>query len=48
MEIDTMLEEDSNEKSVDQTNYRGMIGSLLYLTTNRPDISISFGLCAWF
>ena len=25
-------------KGVDQTKYRGLIGSLLYLTTSRPDI----------
>ena len=26
--------------------YRSMIGSLLYLTTSRPDISYSVGVCA--
>ena len=31
---------------VDQTLYRGMIGSLLYLTTSRPDIAFSVGVCA--
>jgi len=41
---------DSDEKgtSVDQTNYRGLIGSLLYLTTSRPDIMFSVCLCARF
>ena len=33
-------------KSVDSSLYRSMIGSLLYLTTNRPDISYSIGVCA--
>ena len=33
-------------KSVNSSLYRGMIGSLLYLTTNRPDISYSVGVCA--
>ena len=28
--------------------YRGMIGSLLYLTTSRPDILFSVCLCARF
>ncbi|XP_070029735.1 secreted RxLR effector protein 161-like [Nicotiana sylvestris] len=34
--------------SVNQTMYRGIIGSLLYLTANRPDIVFSVGLCARF
>ncbi|XP_070002153.1 secreted RxLR effector protein 161-like [Nicotiana sylvestris] len=33
---------------VNQTMYRGIIGSLLYLTANRPDIVFSVGLCARF
>ena len=33
-------------KSVDSSLYRSMIGSLLYLTANRPDISYSVGVCA--
>ena len=33
---------------MDQTTYRGMIGSLLYLTAIRTDISFSVGLCARF
>ena len=34
--------------SVDITSYRGMIGSLLYLTTSRPDIMYATCLCARF
>lgn len=30
---------------VDQSLYRNMIGSLIYLTTNRPDITFSVGVC---
>ncbi|CAA0835539.1 cysteine-rich RLK (RECEPTOR-like protein kinase) 8, partial [Striga hermonthica] len=37
---------DDEGTSVDQTLYRSMIGSLLYLTASRPDICFSFGLCA--
>ncbi|XP_070045770.1 uncharacterized mitochondrial protein AtMg00810-like [Nicotiana tomentosiformis] len=37
----TMLDEDNNGKSVDETMYRGMIGSLLYLIASRPDITFS-------
>ena len=33
-------------KSVDSSLYRSMIGSFLYLTTSRLDISYSVGLCA--
>ena len=33
-------------KSVDHSLYRSMIGSLLYLTANRLDISYSIGVCA--
>lgn len=28
--------------------YRGMIGSLLYLTASRPDIMFSVCICAWY
>ena len=33
-------------KSVDYSLYRSMIGSLLYLTTNRANISYNVGVCA--
>ena len=33
-------------KNVDPSLYRSMIGSLLYLTASRPDISYSVGVCA--
>ena len=42
------LDMDEKGKSVDQTKYRGMIGSLLYLTASRPDIMCSVCLCARF
>nr|XP_016498269.1 PREDICTED: uncharacterized mitochondrial protein AtMg00810-like [Nicotiana tabacum] len=37
----TTIEGDKNRKSVDEIIYRGMIGSLLYLTASRPDIIFS-------
>ena len=37
---------DTSGKGVDPTLYRSMIGSLLYLTASRPDISFSVGVCA--
>jgi len=35
-------------QQVDSTKYRGLIGSLLYVTTSRPDIQFSVCLCARF
>jgi len=34
----TKLDQDKTGKKVDITSYRGMIGSLLYITASRPDI----------
>ena len=39
------LNKDPNGKPVNMTVYRGMIGSLLYLTASRPDIMYSTCLC---
>lgn len=44
----TKLTEDKNGKTVDQTLYRSMIGSLMYLTASRPDLCHSVGVCARF
>ncbi|GJZ42147.1 hypothetical protein Tco_0589033 [Tanacetum coccineum] len=48
MSSDTKLTKDKECESVDITKYRGMIGSLLYLTASRPDIMFSVCLCARF
>ncbi|XP_021759173.1 uncharacterized protein LOC110724084 [Chenopodium quinoa] len=48
MGIATRLDEDPSGTCIDQSMYRGIIGSLLYLTASRPDISFSVGLCARF
>ncbi|GJZ59960.1 hypothetical protein Tco_0615776 [Tanacetum coccineum] len=37
---------DLNGKALNETQYRGMIGSLMYLTASRPDIQFSTCLCA--
>ncbi|KAI3771392.1 hypothetical protein L6452_02556 [Arctium lappa] len=42
------LNKDPSEKPVNVTAYRGMIGSLLYLTASRPDIMYSTCLCALY
>ncbi|XP_070013750.1 secreted RxLR effector protein 161-like [Nicotiana sylvestris] len=44
----TRLDMDGTGSPVNQTIYRGIIGSLLYLTASRPDIVFSVGLCARF
>ncbi|GJT38572.1 retrovirus-related pol polyprotein from transposon TNT 1-94 [Tanacetum coccineum] len=48
MSSDTELTKDEECKSVDSTKYRGMIGGLLYLMANRPDIMFSVCLRAHF
>ena len=44
----TKLDKNEKEKDVNQKLYRGTIGSLLYLTANRPDIMFCVCLCARF
>ncbi|GKB25705.1 hypothetical protein Tco_0865106 [Tanacetum coccineum] len=48
MSSDTKLMKDEECESVDSTKYQGMIGSLLYLMTSRPDIMFSVCLCVRF
>jgi len=48
MTTNCYLDSDEKEISVDQTRYRGLIGSLLYLTASRPNIMFSVCLCARF
>ncbi|XP_042953597.1 uncharacterized protein LOC122290115, partial [Carya illinoinensis] len=48
MSPSTKLDKDESGKPVDSKIYRGMIGSLLYLTASRPDIMFSVCLCARF
>ena len=40
------LDEDKDGKPVDPTHYRGMIGTLLYLTSSRPDLQFAICMCA--
>jgi hypothetical protein len=42
------LSPDEDGKAMDQREYKSMINSLLYLTTTRPDIQFTMGLCARF
>ncbi|CAL1372178.1 unnamed protein product [Linum trigynum] len=48
MAVNLKLDKDESGIPVDENKYRGMIGSLLYLTASRPDIQHSVCLCARF
>ncbi|WVZ97689.1 LOW QUALITY PROTEIN: hypothetical protein U9M48_043203 [Paspalum notatum var. saurae] len=48
MSTNEHLDTDVDGKPIDQSNYRSMIGLLLYLTASRPDIMFSVCLCARF
>jgi hypothetical protein len=48
MSTSIKISSDVAGKSVDPSLYRSMIGSLLYLTTSRPDIAFSVGVRACF
>nr|GEU56775.1 retrovirus-related Pol polyprotein from transposon TNT 1-94 [Tanacetum cinerariifolium] len=40
------LDDDKEGKSIDPSHYRGMIGTLLYLTASRLDLQFSIYMCA--
>ncbi|GKD41713.1 integrase, catalytic region, zinc finger, CCHC-type containing protein, partial [Tanacetum coccineum] len=40
------LDEDPQGKAVDPTRYRGMVGTLMYLTSSRPDLIFVVCMCA--
>ncbi|GAU44135.1 hypothetical protein TSUD_99230 [Trifolium subterraneum] len=48
MHPSTSLDKDEKGKDASEKEYRGMIGSLLYLTASRPDIVFAVGLYARF
>ncbi|GKF97872.1 hypothetical protein Tco_0293693, partial [Tanacetum coccineum] len=41
-----ILDEDPNGTPVDPTRYRGMVGSLMYLTASRPNLVFAVCMCA--
>ena len=48
MVVDCKLSKDDPSPDVDQRTYRSMIGSLLYITTSRPDIMQVVGMVGRF
>nr|GEW39799.1 retrovirus-related Pol polyprotein from transposon TNT 1-94 [Tanacetum cinerariifolium]GEX10534.1 retrovirus-related Pol polyprotein from transposon TNT 1-94 [Tanacetum cinerariifolium] len=42
------LDEDKEGKAIDPLHYRGMIGTLLYLTASRHDLQFAIRMCAWY
>nr|GFC95341.1 uncharacterized mitochondrial protein AtMg00810-like [Tanacetum cinerariifolium] len=40
------LDKDKEGKAIDPSHYRGMIGTLLYLTGSRPDQQFAICMCA--
>ncbi|WVZ70700.1 hypothetical protein U9M48_019343 [Paspalum notatum var. saurae] len=48
MSTNTAIDADEDGEAVDQKEFRGMIGSLLYLTETRPDIQFAVCLCACY
>ncbi|WVZ96991.1 LOW QUALITY PROTEIN: hypothetical protein U9M48_042562 [Paspalum notatum var. saurae] len=46
MSTNTALDTNEDGETVNQKKFRGMIGSLLYLTATRPDIQLAVCLCA--
>ncbi|GKF96155.1 uncharacterized mitochondrial protein-like protein, partial [Tanacetum coccineum] len=42
------LDADPQGKKVDPTRYRGIIGSLMYLTSSRPDLVFAVCMYAWY
>ncbi|GJW23239.1 hypothetical protein Tco_0033861, partial [Tanacetum coccineum] len=40
------LDEDTQRKAIDPTHYRGMVGTLMYLTASTPDLTFVVCMCA--
>nr|GEX36491.1 hypothetical protein [Tanacetum cinerariifolium] len=40
------LDEDTQGKAIDPSHYSGMVGTLMYLTASRPDLTFAICMCA--
>nr|GEU62451.1 retrovirus-related Pol polyprotein from transposon TNT 1-94 [Tanacetum cinerariifolium] len=41
------LDEDTHGKAIDPTHYHGMVGTLMYITSSRPDLTFVVCMCSW-
>ncbi|GKE92559.1 retrovirus-related pol polyprotein from transposon TNT 1-94 [Tanacetum coccineum] len=48
MVVKSKLDQDKDGKAVDPSHYRGMIGTLIYLTTSRPNLQFAICMCAQY
>lgn len=48
IEISSKFDSNKPYPSVNETTFRGIISSLLYFITSRPDIVVCVGICARF
>jgi LPS sulfotransferase NodH len=48
MQTSCKLRKDDDSKSIDQRQYRSMIGNLLYVIVSRPDVMQAVGQVARF
>ncbi|GKB33313.1 retrovirus-related pol polyprotein from transposon TNT 1-94 [Tanacetum coccineum] len=39
-------DDDPQGKAIDPTHYRGMVGTLMYMTASRPDLTVAVCMCA--
>ncbi|GJU77159.1 hypothetical protein Tco_1274229 [Tanacetum coccineum] len=44
--LPSKLDEDTQGKAVNPTHYHGMVGTLMYLTASRPDLTFVVCMCA--
>nr|GEV37088.1 uncharacterized mitochondrial protein AtMg00810-like [Tanacetum cinerariifolium]GEX44721.1 uncharacterized mitochondrial protein AtMg00810-like [Tanacetum cinerariifolium] len=42
------LDEDPQGKSIDHTHYHEIVGTLMYLTASRPDLTFAICMCVWY
>lgn len=48
MGVNEKLSKEDGKENADQTLYRKLVGSLIYLTNTRPDIVCAVSILSWF